>query len=218
MADALSRPPTSTPTLISAVSPPSVVDLNVLAEQQTTCPSNRDLSLSSSLSIKQVSVDGVTVYCDFSTGTPRPLVPQSCRRGIFDAYRNIAYPGVRTTRRLVSSRFIWQGLSTYIRAWARSCLDSKKRENKPSYQDTGATNSGTCPTFQPHPCGSSGPFASPSEQDKPFVMPLLILLMIGISGTKSRPKALTPQHLSLGDLSLKTAHFFKHSLDVMFCT
>ena len=33
VADALSRPPTTTPSLISAISPPPVVDLKVLAEQ-----------------------------------------------------------------------------------------------------------------------------------------------------------------------------------------
>ena len=34
-----------------------------------------------------------------------------------------------------------------------------KREDKPSYQDTCATNSCTCQTFQPNSCGSSGSFA-----------------------------------------------------------
>ena len=94
VADALSRPSTSTPTLIIAISPPFVVDLKVLAEQQTTCPSIRDLNLSSSLNLKRVSMDGVIIHCDLSTGTPRPLVPHSSRHGIFDSYHNIDHPGV----------------------------------------------------------------------------------------------------------------------------
>ena len=81
VADALSRPPTTTPSLIGAVSPPPVVDLKVLAEQQTTCPSIQDLSVSSNLNLKQVSMEGVMVHCDLSTETPRPLVSQPSRRG-----------------------------------------------------------------------------------------------------------------------------------------
>ena len=52
VADALSRPPISASPLISAVSPPPVVDLKILAEQQKTCPSIRDLSNSFSLNLK----------------------------------------------------------------------------------------------------------------------------------------------------------------------
>ena len=51
---------------------------------------------------------------------------QSSRRRIFGSYHNIAYPGVRATRRLISSRFVWRGLSNDIRAWTRSCLACQK--------------------------------------------------------------------------------------------
>ena len=90
VADALSRPPSSAIPLLSVVSPSSVVDFNILAENQKTCTSIQDLFASSALKLKRVSMNGVEVLCDLSTGAPRPLVPQFCRRGIYYSYHNIA--------------------------------------------------------------------------------------------------------------------------------
>ena len=44
-----------------------------------------------------------TLLCNVSTGTPRPVVPESWRRLVFDA---------------VSSKFIWHGLGKQITEWA----------------------------------------------------------------------------------------------------
>ena len=118
MADALSRLPSSATPLLSSISPSSVVDFNVLAENQTTCTSIQDLSASSALNLKRVSMNGVEV--------PRPLVPQFSRRGIFYFSHNIAHPRVRATRRLISSCFVWRGLAKDVETWTRSCLDCQK--------------------------------------------------------------------------------------------
>ncbi len=49
-------------------------------------------------------------------GTPGPL------QG-FDHLHSVAHPDLRATRRLISSRFVWKGLSTDVTAWA--CLHCK---------------------------------------------------------------------------------------------
>ena len=126
MADALSRPPSSATPLLSVVSPSSVVDFSILAEHQKTCTSIQDLFASSALKLKRVSMNGVEVLCDLSTGAPRPLVPKFCRRGIFYSHHNIAHPGVRATRRLISSRYVWRGLAKDVETWTRSGLDCQR--------------------------------------------------------------------------------------------
>ena len=50
-----------------------------------------------------VFADGsFTVLCDVSLGTPRPIVPKSWRRRVFDIVHALAHPGARTTKRLVA--------------------------------------------------------------------------------------------------------------------
>ena len=67
-----------------------------------------------------------TLLCDVSTGRPRPIVPASWRRKIFDAVHGLSHPGIRTTRKLISQKFVWHGLSKQIGQWAKTCLECQK--------------------------------------------------------------------------------------------
>jgi hypothetical protein len=44
------------------------------------------------------------------------------RRPIFDHIHSMGHPGVRATRRLVSSRFVWPGMASDLANWARLCV------------------------------------------------------------------------------------------------
>ena len=70
----------------------------------------------SSLQLAQLPFgeDGLTLACDISTGTPRPIVPPSWRRRVFDVLHNLSHPGVRASRKLVSSKFVWYGMNKHI--------------------------------------------------------------------------------------------------------
>ena len=57
---------------------------------------------------------GVTPLCDMSTGKARPLVPISWRRQIFDTIHGLSHPSVRATRKLISIKFVWNGLQKQI--------------------------------------------------------------------------------------------------------
>ena len=63
-----------------------------------------------------------TLLCDISTGVPRPIVPTSWRRRVFDSVHNLAHPGIRATKKLVSSKFVWKGLAKDVTEWARTCI------------------------------------------------------------------------------------------------
>ncbi len=51
----------------------------------------------------------------------RPLVPPKHHQAVFRHLQSIAHPGRLATRRLISSRFIWPGLSKDVTAWEREC-------------------------------------------------------------------------------------------------
>ncbi len=51
----------------------------------------------------------------------RPLVLPKHHRAVFQHLHGIAHPGRLATLRLISSRFVWPGLSKDVTTWAREC-------------------------------------------------------------------------------------------------
>jgi hypothetical protein len=43
------------------------------------------------------------------------------RRRVFQAFHGLSHPGIRATRRLMSERVIWSGMSSDIAAWSQDC-------------------------------------------------------------------------------------------------
>ena len=137
VADTLSRPPptpagccgiSSAPASSASATPSpdpqsstSTVDFAGMARAQDTCPGVQKMQSSSSLKVEKVHVEGTSMLCDVSTGVPRPLVPTSWRPAIFSAVHTLAHPGIRATRRMISSRFVWSRMSADVAAWCRDC-------------------------------------------------------------------------------------------------
>jgi len=67
-----------------------------------------------------------SLICDTSTGTPRPFVPENFRRGIFDSLHGLAHPGIRATQKLLTTRYVWPGINSDARRWARACLQCQR--------------------------------------------------------------------------------------------
>jgi transposase InsO family protein len=66
----------------------------------------------------------------------RPLVPAAFRSAVFAAIHGLAHPGIRATRRLVSSRFVWRGCAADTAGWCRDC-----QRGKVTWQPAAATQS-----------------------------------------------------------------------------
>ncbi len=59
-------------------------------------------------------------------GIQRPYVPQRFRREIFDSLHSVSHPGIRTTQRLVTGKYVWPRINVDVRKWARSCLKCER--------------------------------------------------------------------------------------------
>jgi len=115
VADALSR--------IQAIALPTV-DYVLLAKDQANSEEIAAYRTAvTSLVLDDIHFDGVSVLCDVSTGTPRPIVPREWTRRIFDTIHGLSHPGVRPTQRAVASRFVWHGLNKDVRQWCQECHD-----------------------------------------------------------------------------------------------
>ena len=61
------------------------------------------------------------LWCDITVSYPRPYVPRSCRREIFDMYHNLSHPGINYSVKLIKARFFWPDMDKNIRNWCREC-------------------------------------------------------------------------------------------------
>ena len=66
-------------------------------------------------------MNGTEVLCDLSTSRPRPVVPASWTRTIFEAIHNLSHPGPKPSVQAVSSRYVWKGMKKDVRNWVRTC-------------------------------------------------------------------------------------------------
>ena len=105
------------------------VDYHELAAAQDTDPDVQAYRTAiTNLKITDVpfSNGSFSVLCNVSTGSARPIVPEAWRRRIFDTVHALAHPGARTTKRLVSAKFVWHGLNKQVTHWARTCLSCQR--------------------------------------------------------------------------------------------
>jgi Integrase zinc binding domain len=66
------------------------------------------------------------VKVDVSSGVMRPLVPAKLWRRVFEAVHRLAHPGIRATRRLIASRYLWPGLAKDVQQWCRECQECQR--------------------------------------------------------------------------------------------
>ncbi len=128
VADTLSRPsPSSLPCTAVSTAPITLFPLSLsyseIAQEQQKCPTIPFLQALPSLKISSIPLSpSLHLLGDVSTPTFRPLIPQKFRQQVFQHVLSLGHPGVRATRRLLSSRFLWQGMARDINLWARQCI------------------------------------------------------------------------------------------------
>ena len=69
----------------------------------------------------QFGPTGSTLLCDVSTGHPRPIVPASFRKSVFDTIHGLSHPSIRTTQKLLTDRYVWHGIRKQVGNWAKNC-------------------------------------------------------------------------------------------------
>ena len=46
--------------------------------------------------------------------------------GVFDSVHGLSHPSIRTTVKLITSKFVWHGMSREVKEWAKSCLECQR--------------------------------------------------------------------------------------------
>ena len=105
------------------------IDYQAMAQAQTTDEDIGRLRRDSttSLRIEPISLgDDLFLLCDTSAGIHRPLVPSSFRRRVFHAIHDLSHPGIRVTKRLLTSKFVWPRMATDVASWTRACISCQR--------------------------------------------------------------------------------------------
>ncbi len=114
------------PAIAGLSSSPPPVDLVALAVAQAACPDCQCASLSPALHVSEVTLHGSPLLVDTSPGVFRPLVPAAFPQPIFDAIHNLAHPGIRATKWLISNHFVWPCLASQVAAWCKDCQQCQR--------------------------------------------------------------------------------------------
>ena len=120
---ACSSSPTSTVSNLLPVQSSSggIIDLAAISADQHSCSDSTALATTKAMGTIKLGIGEHQLLRSTATGTIRPIVPANHRRTVFTAVHGLAHPGIRATRRLISLRWVWKGMSTDIAAWCRDC-------------------------------------------------------------------------------------------------
>lgn len=109
---------------ITALPDPSLIAHEQLCDSKL----DDDMSRCTGLNIKQFSIQGtnLTIFCDTSLPRPRPFIPQSLRRKVFEGVHGLSHPGAKSTTRMVTERYVWPSVKKDCRIWVRNCQPCQK--------------------------------------------------------------------------------------------
>ena len=115
VADCLSRP-------ANAVCV-DICDLTEIARQQSL---DKGLQLNTDKLRSFELDDDLKLWCDTSLQYPRPCIPEPLRKTIFDSFHNLSHPGIKSSIKLLKSRFCWPDMDRSIRDWCRECMSCQQ--------------------------------------------------------------------------------------------
>lgn len=66
------------------------------------------------------------LWCDVTQDKARPFVTQDHRNAVLSQLHNLAHPGTRATRRLITERYFWPQMNKEVTLFVRNCLQCQK--------------------------------------------------------------------------------------------
>jgi hypothetical protein len=86
-------------------------------ELQTLLVSNTTLQL------KKILIPGTSVklYCETTSGKPRPYIPSPLCHQVFNSLHSLSHPRIKAMAKLISQCFVWPAIQKDCRTWAQAC-------------------------------------------------------------------------------------------------
>jgi len=80
------------------------------------------------LRLEKIHIPGsdVVLQRDTTTGRPRPYVPETLQRKLFDSFHGLGHLRRRATAKLISQPYVWSGVQKDCSAWVRACQSCQR--------------------------------------------------------------------------------------------
>lgn len=116
------------------------------------------------------------LFCNVSTMYPRPFVPLSLRKSIFQDFHDLCHPGIKGSLKLIKSRFYWPDMDRNIRDWCKNCISCQ--ESKVHYHTKSKLQEFNLPSerFQTVHIDIVGPLPAVKQHCETFNSPCRYLL------------------------------------------
>ncbi|UYV82299.1 hypothetical protein LAZ67_21001652 [Cordylochernes scorpioides] len=107
-----------------------IIDYDEIAKEQDKDKELIELINSNkSLKFKRYPLpSGKSLWCDTSTENIRPFVPKQFRMKIFQQIHGLSHPGIKTSVKDMTSRFIWPDIKRNIKEWAQTCIQCQRNK------------------------------------------------------------------------------------------
>lgn len=113
---------------LSRIEEITVVDYEQIAEgQQNDAELQKLRNSNTSVVLKpHVLASGKSLWCDASQQKIRPYIPPKFRRKIFDQIHGFSHPGIKSTIKQMTARFVWPDMKKQVKEWAQTCISCQK--------------------------------------------------------------------------------------------
>jgi len=126
---------------VEAITAPVTHDV-LAAAQEADEEQRKILAGNTALQLVKILIPSTSVelYCDTSSGKPRPYVPSHLRLHILNSLHSLSHPTLRASAKLVSQLFVWSAFKKDCRTCARACK-ACQRSNVSRHNVTQLANS-----------------------------------------------------------------------------
>ncbi|GFU30858.1 retrovirus-related Pol polyprotein from transposon opus [Trichonephila clavipes] len=101
---------------LSRIDSISEINFEEIAEEQTTDEELQQFLHNNSLKFKPSTLpSGKKLWCDISTQKIRPYIPQKFRFQIFQLFHGLAHPGIKSTVKLMTEKYVWSDIKKQVR-------------------------------------------------------------------------------------------------------
>ncbi|GFV60899.1 hypothetical protein TNCV_925131 [Trichonephila clavipes] len=105
----------------------SEINFEAIAEEQTIDEELQQLLHNNSLKFKPSTLPyGIKLWWNTSTQKIRPYIPQKFRFQIFQLIHGLAHPGIKSTVKLMTEKYVWSDIKKQVREWAKACIRCQK--------------------------------------------------------------------------------------------
>ena len=101
-----------------------MTDLDEMAKEQLKEESFDEIV--NKYNLKKFKVGNEELYCNIDMKNPRPFVPESMRKSVFDNLHSLSHPGIGGTEKLIKERYFWPEMSKRIKEECKSCFACQK--------------------------------------------------------------------------------------------